>query len=206
MKTKIILLSLCLTLTDIALAIPVLNENRASSGNIVIYPDHSDPTHFYIAPSVVTIAKDENGRPNFTYTEVRKNLFQKSGILQMTLTAAYTQKDLDLAKSKILEKIPAAYFSGLPFIQSSLQLTGELKALIEDNQCDHPAGVVGQEESCTLVLTPKGRNVYLDSVQNQTMFTTLQFEYSVQGVILEADGKYQDEVIKHSIAARISNP
>jgi|GEM_PF-3259783 len=187
----------------LAQAIPVVNENVANSGVMTIYPDHADPHRFYIAPNVVMIAKNQNGIPFFSYSEYRKNLFQNVGVMTMTLTPAYTREELDTAEASIIKKDPSAQFSGVPFIASSLQLTGELPALIAENQCDHDAGLIGQEQACSLALTSQGRAVFLSALLRKTIFTTLQFDYEIQAVIRLANGSFQDQSIHHGIAVRI---
>lgn len=187
----------------LALAIPVVNENVANSGVMTIYPDHADIHRFYIAPNVVMIAKNADGIPYFSYSEYRKNLFQNIGVLNMTLTPAYTREELEEAKAIILKKDPTAQFSGVPFIASSLKLTGELPALIADNQCNHEAGLIDQEQACSLLLTSKGRAVFLGALARKTIFTTLQFEYEIQAVVRLADGTFKDQSIQHGMAVRI---
>jgi hypothetical protein len=189
--------------THLALAIPVVNENVANSGVMTIYPDHADIHRYYIAPNVVMIAQNSAGVPYFSYSEYRKNLFQNMGVLNMTLTPAYTREELEGANADILKKDPAAQFSGVPFVASSLQLTGELPALIADNQCNHEAGLIGQEQACSLILTPKGRSVFLGALARKTIFTTLQFEYEIQAVIKLADGSFKDQSVQHGMAVRI---
>jgi hypothetical protein len=200
---KIILLLLVLSLSKFAHAIPVVNENVANSGMITIYPDHRDVHRYYIAPNVVMIARNPKGVPYFVYDEYRQHVFTLVGVMQMTLVPAYTRADLEVAKAEILKKDSLAQFSGLPFIESSLSLTGSLPELIADNQCNHMAGLIGQEQSCTMVLTSKGRSLFINSIQRKTLFTTLQFAYSVQAVVRIADGTFKDQLIEHGIAVRI---
>lgn len=202
MKNAILILISILTVKTIY-AIPVVNENVANSGVMTIYPDHADPHRFYIAPNVVTIAKNSKNTPLFAYYEYKTGLFDTRGVMQMTLVAAYTRDELETAKSEILKKDPAAQFSGVPFIESSLELTGNLPAIIVSNQCNHAGGLIGQEESCSMVLTSKGREIFYRALATKNIFTTLQFEYSVQAVIRKADGTFADQLIKHGIAVRI---
>jgi hypothetical protein len=184
-------------------ALPVLNENVANSGVLTIYPDHKNPNQFYIAPNVAMIAKNSNGVPIFSYYDTRKSLFKPIGIMQMTLVPAYTLDDLNQAKAAILAKNPNAIFSGVPFIKSELALTGELKSIISDNQCQHLAGLIGQEQACVLELNNNGRYVFAKSIQNKLLFTTLQFNYSIQAVTSKADGSYADMDAVFGIAVRI---
>ena len=197
----LILISICFVNT--AQAIPVVNENVANSGVMTIYPDNADVHRFYIAPNVVTIAKNALGIPLFSYYEYRSGLFSTGGVMQMTLVAAYTREELEVAKTEIVKKDPDAQFSGLPFIDSTLEMTGNLPSIIASNHCTHAAGLIGQEESCSLVLTKNGRSIFYQALAAKNIFTTLQFEYSVQAVIRKADGTFADQLIKHGIAARI---
>jgi hypothetical protein len=121
----------------------------------------------------------------------------------MTLMPAYTQEDLGAAKAEILAKDPEATFSGVPFMNSALTLNGVLPELISSNECNHVAGLIGQEQACSFVLTSKGRMFFLKALERKTLFTTLQFDYEVQALIRLADGSFQDKVIHHGVAVRI---
>lgn len=200
---KNILITLILVLSFRAQAVPIVNENVANSGVMTIYPDDKDPHRFYIAPNVVMISKNKEGVPHFSYYETNRGLFKRVGLMQMTLVPAYTREEMEAAKQEILKKDAAAQFSGVPFIVSSLSLTGDLPEIIERNECDHVGGLVGQEQSCALVLTSKGRKLFSKALERKTLFTTLQFKYSIQAVIRKADGSYADQVISHGIAVRI---
>lgn len=57
-------LSLFTTFQHETKALPIMNENVASNGLVVIYPDHLDSNRYYIAPNVVEVAHDESGRPH----------------------------------------------------------------------------------------------------------------------------------------------
>jgi hypothetical protein len=190
-------------LSTSARAIPIMNENVASSGVIVIYPDSEDPHRFYIAPNVVEITRDKSDYPQFSYVEVSTGLFGKTGIMQMTLSPSYTRKDLDEAERKILVKDSKAEFSALPFIESKLVMSGDLPLLFKESQCDHQAGLVGQMQSCNLVLTKRGQRVWRLALLKARIFTTLQFEYSVKGVIRNAQGGFTDQVVQQGVAAVI---
>ncbi len=190
-------------ISQISLATPIVNENVANSGVMTIYPDSHDPNRFYIAPNVVMIGKDQTHKPYFSYNEFKKNIFGIIGIMQMTLIPAYTREELETAKAELLKRNPQAQFSGVPFISSSLELTGELPELISENKCNHAGGLVGQEQACTMVLTKKGRTLFLRSLEKKTIFTTLQFSYSVQAVVRKGDGSFADQKIEHGIAVRL---
>ncbi|NUN05097.1 MAG: hypothetical protein HUU57_04975 [Bdellovibrio sp.] len=200
---KLILLFLTLIYCAGTFALPVMNENIASGGIVTIYPDHQDPNRFYIAPNIVTVAKRDNGKAAFTYSENRINLFQKIAHVQMLLSAAYTTDDLNVAKDFILKSNPNAQFSGLPFIQSSLEMNGELADLISQNECVHEAGLIGQQQACSMTLTPRGRTLFLKSLSRQALFLTLSFKYSVWGVARRADGGFADQPITHAVAVKI---
>lgn len=202
MKNIIAMISIMIASSS-ALAIPVVNENVANSGVMTIYPDHQDPHRYYVAPNVVMIATNQNGVPFFSYGEFRKNLINKIGVISMTLVPAYTREELELAKAEILKKDLQAEFSGVPFVASSLSLTGVLAELIGENECNHVAGLIGQEQSCAIVLTRKGRTFFLKSIQRRTLFTTLQFEYELQAVVRRADGSFVDQAVTHGVAVRI---
>lgn len=201
MKIIILILLACVC-TDSAFAIPVVNENVANSGVMTIYPDHADTNRFYIAPNVVTIAKNSEGIPLFAYDEYVRH-FSTVGLMQMTLVPAYTREELEIAKAEILKTKPNAQFSGVPFIESSLDLTGELPEIVEMSQCNHIGGLIGQEQGCIIQLTKRGRNLFYSALNQKKIFTTLQFEYSIQAVVRKADGTFVDQTVRHGIAVRI---
>lgn len=200
-KFLVLIYALCMNVA--AEAIPVMNENVANSGVMTIYPDHQDPHRYYVAPNVVMIATNQKGIPYFSYAEYRRKLIYKVGVISMTLVPAYTREELEIAKSEILKKDPQAEFSGVPFIGSSLALNGALPELITSNECNHAAGLIGQEQGCSFVLTDKGRGFFLKALERRSLFTTLQFEYQVQAVLRLANGSFQDAVIQHGVAVRI---
>lgn len=200
MRTTILLF---FAITQTTWALPVVNENVANCGVMTIYPDHKDPHRFYIAPNIVMIARNNADVPYFSYVEYRSGLIDRTGIMQMTLVPSYTRNELETAKAEILKKDSSAKFSGVPFLQSNLELTGSLPEMISGNQCDHIGGLIGQEQACSLVLTSKGRKLFYHALTNKTIFTTLQFSYTIQAVILTADGHYLDQTINHGIAVRI---
>lgn len=203
MKLKILFVMLGLLRAQAMWAAPIFNENRASYGTVTIYKDHVDAHRYYVAPSVVTISRDSNGRPYFSYMEYSKRIFKTVGVMQMTLMPAYTREDLEQSKARILNEDPQAQFGGLPFIESSLALTGNLSPLISEHKCTHKAGIVGQEQACSIVLTSKGRSLFYDAIENKLLFMTLQFEYSVAGVIRNGEGSFVNQTVTHGIAVRI---
>jgi hypothetical protein len=203
MKTLFAIHFLALMMNTSAFAVPVVNENVANSDVMTIYPDHQDPHRFYVAPNVVMIAKNQKGIPVFSYAEYWSGFFNITGVVTMTLVPAYTRDELEVAKAEILKKDPQSQFSGVPFIESKLELTGVLAELIETNECRHAAGLIGQEQSCSFVLTNKGRALFLTAIVRKTLFTTLQFQYTVQAMVRKADNSFGDQSITHGIAVRI---
>lgn len=202
MKT---LLSIALLLIGgVAAAVPIVNENVANFGVITIYPDHADPNRFYVAPNVVTIGIDAQGLPIASYHEYTSIEGYSRALLQMTMTAAYTREEFEAAKNAILAKNPAAQFSGVPFVGSRLVLNGQIKDLIKQNECNHIAGLIGQEQSCTLLLNLRGRNAFRDAVRKKKVFLHLQFEYTVKAFTKNAAGGLDNFDLTHGIAARIS--
>lgn len=215
MKIFLILtIMFCLYLN--AHAVAVLNENVANSGVMTIYPDHADPNRFYIAPNIVRVSQGNHGKPVFSYYELakgeysiisggkpRKGYTAIESILQLTLAPAYTRLEFEEAKQQILRKNPKAEFSGIPFVHSELALTGLIESLIERADCNHQAGLIGQEQSCTVLLSDFGRKAFLTDIHKQRIFLTLQFEYTILAVIKKADGTFQDQQIVLSVAGLI---
>lgn len=192
-----------------AKAVPVVNENRADSGVITIYPDHADPNRFYVAPNIVLIAREKE-IPMFSYHEVPGDgpqfwPFKKKpiAILQMLLVPTYTREELEFAKAKILAANPAAQFSGLPFVSSDLMMSGETPLLIKENHCSHGAGLVEQQQACSMVLTERGRTVFLRAMKNRGLFATFQFTYQFSGFARLPDNTFREQLITHGLAARI---
>ena len=188
-----------------AVAVPIVNENVADSGVITIYPDHADANRFYVAPNIVLIAR-EGEVPMFSYHEVRGSLWpfgNPVAVLQMLLVPTYTREELEVAKAKILTRNPAAQFSGLPFISSNLMMSGEAPLLVKENQCSHGAGLIEQQQSCSMVLTERGRTVFKRAMKNRSLFTTFQFTYEFSGFARLPDNTFREQVIAHGIAARI---
>jgi hypothetical protein len=74
--------------------------------------------------------------------------------------------------------------------------------MIEANSCNNVSGVMGQEESCSVMFNPKGKNIFLQTLRSG-LAIVLQFQYSVQGVIRLPAGLQAYE--SHTgVAARIS--
>ena len=195
---------LTISISSMATAVPIMNRNEAGSSTyITIYPDSHNKDLFYVAPNSFVISKNEAGRPNFNYIELSQNWFQKKAIIQMTLTAAYNQDDIENTFNGIKEKNPNAVFTSLPFSKSNLSTTGPLKGLVEENHCDHIAGVVGQEQACSFVLTPKGRSAFLKAIQKKALFTTLQFDYTVDAFVQLPDGGYEIRQFTHGVGALV---
>lgn len=215
MKFLIVFLLVILTQID-AFAIPVVNENVANSGIVTVYPDSHDPNRFYIAPNMVVIGSNEENIPLFNYQEIATGYYEVifggkkvvgytgiSAFASFSLVAAYTNKDLELVKASLIAKFPNAEFSGLPFLKSELSVDPNIKILFSDTSCTHLAGLVGQEQSCTLVFTKIGRKTFLRSLEKKMLFTNLNFEYEFEAVVRRADGSFEDRFVKHGVAARI---
>lgn len=192
-----------LSLTAKATNAPVINENAANNGIITIYQDHADPNHYYLAPNVVTIARGNDGRPIFSYVEFSRGLFETVGLIQMTLAPAYTRAELEAAEKDILSKNPKAIFSGVPFVKSELKMSEPLREIFQGTACNHLAGLIGQEQSCAFELTAKGRKMFLRAVKAKSLFTTLQFEYTIDAFFKKPDGGYGQNLYQFGIAARI---
>ena len=200
---RLLIIFIITAINSMSWAVPVVNENVANSGVMTIYPDNMDPHRYYVAPNVVQISTNKEGQPNFVYAEYKQGLFDQIGVMQMTLEPAYTNDELSVAQAEIRKKDPLAEFSGVPFIGSRLELTGALADLFKATACDHPAGLIGQEQACSLILSRKGRKIFYKALESKVIFTTLQFQYSLQAVVRKADGKYADQVVQHGVAAVI---
>ena len=102
---------------------------------------------------------------------------------------------------------PTVYFqtftSLLLLLLLQLLFSASLKELISDHECSHIAGLIGQEQGCQILLTGKGRKLFYKSLEGRTIFTTLQFIYTVDAMIRTATGGLERAERTHGVAARI---
>jgi hypothetical protein len=184
-----------------AQAVPVLNENAAVSQECTIFPDHADPTLFYIAPNSLTICLDGRNIPLFLYQDLRtKN--GTHGIVQTTFCARYNQPELEASKKALLARNPKARFTALPFVSSQIKFSTTLAPLVTKESCTHPAGMVGDVESCSFQLNSIGRRVFIRQV-HERLAMAMQYEYTVAGFIRSPDGRYISRDTTFGVAALI---
>ena len=204
-KTKILLTLAALfvmnCLSSVSQAVPVLNENAAQSGLITIFPDHADPALFYVAPNVLSLCLDEKLVPRFSYQDLRTG-GSLNGIVQMTLCARYSQADFDNAKKGILARIPKARFSALPFASSQVKFNTVLTPFIVKEFCTHPAGMVGDEETCSFRLNSVGRKVFMRQIRDRVAMT-MEYEYTVGGFLRKPEGGFESRNTTFGVAVRI---
>lgn len=186
-----------------AFALPVLTRNAPGAETITIYPDHLDANLYYIAPTVVTVSKNEHGVPNLSYMEYGSG-WRKGAVLQFTLRADFTHHAIGVAKETILRANPAARFAGLPLSSAEIDFSDLGKGLIASSDCRHPAGTLGDEQSCVFELTPRGITVLRPALK-RGLTITMQFRYSVAGVADTATGLV-DRTGTFQVAGRVGGP
>lgn len=203
---KLITLTMLLGLASAgsAMALPVLNKNTPGAETVTVFPDHSDPNLYYTAPTVFTISKNEAGVPNFSYIEYLTNGYRRA-FIQATLRPNFTYSEMEKAKQNILAINPAARFTALPFEKASVSFTDSLKVLMVESDCQHPAGTVGDEQTCAFHLRNQGVKVLRPMLKKGLAITT-QFVYTINGVRQNADGSYENQFNTYQVAGRIGGP
>lgn len=184
-----------------AFALPVMNLNSPGAESITVFPDHKDKDLYYLAPVVMTTAKDENGIPVFSYMEYVHWLSTRA-VVQTTMKPAFNQAEINRAKDQIRKVNPNAKFNALPFTRSLVIFGDILDPFIISSECDHAGGLIGDEQICSFNLNSKGRSV-LRSMFRRGVALTMHLEYSIEGVIQQAEGTYKDASNTYRMAGRI---
>lgn len=188
----------------LAHSVPVINENVAQFELVTVYPDHQDKHRYYVAPNVVNIAKNDKGIPIFSYNDYRKKLFNIVGSLKMTLKPQFKSDEMRAIEQQILKKDPLAIIVSIPIKASELEMSGQLSEIIDSHSCSHISGNMSQEQSCSIILTSVGRNLFLTSIDRKALFLTLNWIYRFQGFVKLPDGQFALTEIEHGVAAKIS--
>ncbi len=196
-----------LVATGTAFASPVLNENEANGSPTAatIYPDSVNANLYYVTPQYLGVCKDEKGQLLFSYSEFRPSGWfkLKRGLMLATLCIKEHDVAMQAAIKGVLAKNPRAQFVGLPYTSSSLALNNEVfRSLIENSDCEHAAGVIGQEQACSIEYTPRGRKEFLSALRSGVAFV-IQFNYTVDGVVRLPTGVVA-KTANFGMAARIS--
>jgi hypothetical protein len=200
---KLIFVFLIIWGVDKANAVPIFNENASGSGLVTIYPDSADSNLFYIAPNVMKTCKDVTGKLQFSYSEYRPNWYDPvHAIIQLTVCPEYSNSEIDTAKIEIQKRIQQARFSGLPYMSSEVQFNPVLAPFVVSQSCTHAGATIGVEESCSIEFNGQGRKVFLAQVQ-RGLAMVMQFNYEVAGVLRNANMRFDDIRINHSVAIRI---
>ena len=194
-------LVLLMTLTAPAYAAPVLNANAPGATTITAFPDNVDKNLYYVAPTVMTLAHDEHGVPLFSYME-EQHAFTRKAVVQTTMVPSYNKTEYDAAIAQIKAANPNAKFTALPFVDSQVKFGDVLSAFVEKDNCNHTAGLVGDEESCSFRLTSKGRHVMRSSFADHVTLT-FQLQYSIDGVIENPDHTYTAKRNTYEMAGRL---
>jgi hypothetical protein len=192
-----------LFISTMAMAAPVLNENAAINSFVTIYKDHADANLYYIAPQFMGVCLDAAGKPIFSFNEYNRNPFgSKRAVVMMTLCLRQHQSEMKAALEKVKQDNPNAKFAGVAFTSSELVLTDDVvKEFVEQNSCNHQAGVIGQEQACSFILNNKGTNVFIRKMQ-KGLTLVLQFTYKIEGVVKTPTGLEKAER-SFSVAARV---
>lgn len=180
-----------------ASAAPVLNDSGPAM-SMTAFPDSVDPNLYYLAPTELSVAHDDAGVPEFSFLE-QSGFFSDSALVQTTMAPSYSAEDLTEAENSITKADPKARFAPLPFSSSSVIFDVSLGKFVKTSDCNHPAGVVGQAESCSFQLTSDGAKVMLSSFKTG-LTLTLQFQYTVDGVIEKTDRSYVAQTNTYAVA------
>jgi hypothetical protein len=201
---KIFFLLTALLSSGSAFALPVLNANTPGAETVTVFPDHENPNLYYMAPTVFVVSKNEAGVPNFSYIEYLTHGYRRA-FIQTTLRPDFTYADMEKAKQQILAFNPKAQFTALPFESASVAFSNSLKVLLVESDCQHPAGTVGDEQTCAFHLRNQGVKVLRPMLKRGLAITT-QFVYQINGARKNADGSYSNQVNTYQVAGRIGGP
>ncbi len=203
MKTQLIgILLAALNGLNLAIAAPVMNMNTPGAQTITLYPDHLDKNLHYIVPSTVMIPKNEQGVPRFQYVEGSNFWGTKKAIISVTLHPQYQAADVEAVRANVLKINPNAQFTVIPFSKSKITIHGSLAPYVDDDECEHIAGVIGQEQSCIIKLNSIGRKVFLATVTSGQMFA-VDLSYEIDGMIQQADGTYKNSHHEYQVSGSI---
>lgn len=187
----------------VAKAAPILNENLAASGLITVYGDSQDPNLFYYAPNYMGVCRDESGSSLLAYRAYVNSSGYRRGLVMTTMCLRYG-KEIEGVIAEIKTRIPTARFAGVAFTSSRMVLNDEvLSGFLASNSCDHPGGVIGQEQACSFVFNSSGRAMFTE-LMKKGLGLVLNFEYNVHGVRRNATGGFDDAVGTFYVAARIT--
>ncbi|MBX3019459.1 MAG: hypothetical protein KF767_16350 [Bdellovibrionaceae bacterium] len=202
MKKLIAGFTVFLTWGSFATAAPILNESMAASGVITVYGDSVDPKLFYYAPNHMGVCRDEAGQPIFAYKNYVNNSGYKRGLVMTTMCLKYG-KEIESVIAEIKSRVPDARFAGVAFTSSQMILKDEsIAGLLASNSCNHPGGVIGQEQACSFVFNSNGRKVFTE-LMKVGLGLVLNFEYTIHGVRRNAAGGFDDASGTFYVAARI---
>jgi len=200
------LILFAMTLSQFALAIPVLNQNAAGNSRIiVIWPDSVDADLFYFAPSAVRISKTNEGTAKFSLVQYRTNCTrftnncQSKALLTTLFVANYLDEEIKLAQDAIRRHRPQARFSTIPFTSGKLDFIETAAVFIDKHDCDPLSGQAIDEIPCSLTLNRKGMTVLMPRfARGETL--PLKFNYTIEGVLARPDNKFETAKIKYGVA------
>lgn len=204
MKTLI----LTLFFVHSAYALPVFNKNAAGLGsNIIIWPDHLDPNHFYFAPS--TIAHSElKGDKAFSFIEYKTgcNRFGRNcstkAMLSSILKAQFQQMDLESAQNEIRKTKPLARFAVVPMLNGRVEFSQSLLPFIDNHSCSPYTAQASDEIPCSLTLNFKGIRT-LKPMLMEGKVLPMKFQYEILGLQEIEGGKYVDAKIDLGLSVQI---
>lgn len=203
------LISLIMLASFQAMAAPVLNRNMAAAGNrITIWPDHTDPNHFYYAPSSFNIAMGQDQKPIFNMIDYeigncgRFRRCSHKSMLTTYFEAGYRESELLQAQNSILKFNPKARFSQVPFISSRVDFGTALTPFIDDHNCSPRAGQPADLVPCTIILNAKGIQRLKPNLKEGKMMA-FNFVYQIYGVVEGSNPQYKDHTAEYSIAVNL---
>ena len=131
--------------------------------------------------------------------------FVRKAVIQTILHPSVNQEDLAAAEQRVLALNPRATFTSLPFLSSTIEISGDLSPLIESSDCHHEAGNMLDDTTCILTLSPRGRVALINPLRSSSG-VVVNFAYNVYGVVEQADGSYLDQSLNFAVAGRIGGP
>jgi hypothetical protein len=168
-----------------------------------MYPDSEDPNLYYVGPNSYVIAKETSGVPEFSYVEIA-DFWGVKALVQTVMAAAYDLTDIAQVESVITTANPQARFTGIPFVSSQVKFGTLLAPFVERNDCTHRGGTIEGQESCNFTLTDKGRLALRENFE-RGLTLNMEYDYTVDGVLQQANGTYQPQTLTLGVAGKIGS-
>jgi hypothetical protein len=195
-------------------AAPILNKNMAAEGTLVtIWPDHSDPNHFYFAPNFMKIALNNSDQAKFHFTQyrtgncssgwsIRRGHCHHKALITSLFIAGHEFEQLSIAQAGILKLNPRARFSAISFISSQVDFGQAFGDFIDSHDCSPRAGQAADEIPCNITLNRRGVKSLMPFLNNGRILP-FKFIYRIAGVVEGANGHFTDEVLDYGLTVNL---